>query len=247
MDHDAHGFPMRTLRDSLWFWIGLVASSLGAAERGPLQHPMMGVANGCFVETVAFLDHWQDNAGPEAWARLLQWGAMEDEEIVMGHAVGLCEAQGVLWSWDINHGWNRLPVAAAERDRVESVAAPVLARYPRVTARHPTFRFDFPQAAASAPPVAQPAHPNRSIRDASIVGAALARRRPVNVVTFKHVDAGTEQESAAVVFLFHGRYCVYVPEHGTVPFRARGGIENLRLIQELLRRSYPGASGVKKL
>ena len=53
--------------------------------------------------------------------------------------------------------------------------------------------------------------------------------------------------AAAVVFVFHGRYCVYVPEHGTVPFRARGGTENLRMIQELVRRFYPGASGFKKL
>lgn len=238
---------MRVLRLFLLGLIGLATVSLRAAERGPLQHPLMGVANGCFVETVAFLDHWQEAVGTESWARLLQWGALEDEESVMGHAVGLCEAKGVLWSWDINYGWNRLPTPAADRERVEAVAAPVLARYPRVTARYPTFRFDFPQAAASTIPVAQPANPNPSVRDASIVGAALARRRPVNVVTFKRTEAGAEKESAAVVFLFHGRYCIYVPELGTVPFRARGGTENLRLIQELVRRSYPGASGFKKL
>ena len=50
------------------------------AEKPPLQHAMLGVANGCFVETVAFLDRWNDSNGADAWARLLQWGAREDEE-----------------------------------------------------------------------------------------------------------------------------------------------------------------------
>ena len=49
------------------------------------------------------------------------------------------------------------------------------------------------------------------------------------------------------MFVFHGRYCIYVPEMGTVPFRVRGGVENLRLIQEALRRVFPGAIDVQKL
>lgn len=225
-------------------WSPLAAAGTAAP---PLQHAMMGVANGCFVETVAFLDHWQESAGPEAWARLLQWGAKEDDEVVMGHAVAICEARGALWSWDINFGWTKLPVDTAQREKPEVVAPPVLANYPRVNARYPTFRFDFPQTPGATPPVARPAHPNTSVRDASIVGARLARRRPVNLVSFKRLENGVEAESAAVVFLFHGRYCIYVPEMGTVPFRVRGGTENLRLVQELVRRAFPGASGFKKL
>jgi hypothetical protein len=38
-----------------------------------------------------------------------------------------------------------------------------------------------------------------------------------------------------------------VPEVGTVPFRTRGSVENLRLVQELLRRIFPGTGGLKKL
>jgi hypothetical protein len=49
------------------------------------------------------------------------------------------------------------------------------------------------------------------------------------------------------VFVFHGRYCIYVPEIGTVPFRVRGDVANLRLIQDLLRRGFPGVTGVTKL
>lgn len=218
-----------------------------ATEKPPLQHPMMGVANGCFVETVAFLDHWTETNGAEAWARMLQWGAREDEEAVMGHAVAICQSRTALWSWDINFGWTKLPVDQAQREAVDAVAAPVLNRYPKITARFPAYRSDFPQNPSPAPPVAQLTNTNTSVRDASIVGAQLAKKRPVNVVLFNYGPGEEKRESAAAVFVFHGRYCVYVPEVGTVPFRTHGGVENIRLIQELLRREFPGVTGVKKL
>lgn len=233
---------------AVWFWVGLVGALPGApAEKPSLPHAMLGVANGCFVETVAFLDHWKQVNGAEAWARLLQWGAREEEETVMGHAVAICEARGALWSWDINYGWTKLPVDPAQREAAETVAVPVLKKYPKVTARFPTYRFDFPQPPPTAAPTAQPAQANASWRDASIAGARLATVRPVNVVRFTHGLGDVKHQSAAAVFLFHGRYCIYVPELGTVPFRARGGVENLRLIQELLRRAFPGATDVRKL
>lgn len=165
----------------------------------------------------------------------------------MGHAVAICEVRGALWSWDINFGWSKLPTAVSEREDTAIVAAPVLQRYPRTTARYPTYRYDFKQSPSATPPIAQPAHANASFRDASIVGATLARHRPVNVVRFSHGASETKTESAAAVFVFHGRYCVYVPEAGTVPFRVRGDVANLRLIQQLLRRVFPGVGAVTKL
>jgi hypothetical protein len=239
--------PVLILLWTTWLAAAVLAAEK-KAEAPPLQHPMMGVANGCFVETVAFLDHWKQARGSESWARLLQWGAREEEEVVMGHAVAVCEWRGALWSWDINFGWAKLPTAAEHKDRAELVAPPVVGKYPRVTWRYPTYRFDFPQTAGNTPPVAQPGNPNHSIRDASIVGAQLARTRPVNVVVFDRVEkSGEKKQSAAVVFRFHGRYCIYVPEMGTVPFRLQGGTENLRLIQDCVRRAFPGASNFKKL
>ncbi|HVS53519.1 MAG TPA: hypothetical protein VHD62_14285 [Opitutaceae bacterium] len=217
------------------------------AEKPPLAHEMMGVANGCFVETVAFLDRWREAQGEEAWARMLQWGAKEEEEVVAGHAVAVCEARGKLWCWDINFGWKPVPVDVAQREDPTTVSASILARYPKVSAYFPVYRFDFPQPAMDAPPAAQPADENPSVRDASLVGVRLARHRPVNVVRFTREGGGEAKESAAAVFLFHGRYCVYVPEVGTVPFRVRGGVENLRLILECLRRMAPGAMNVRKL
>ena len=241
--------PVKPRLRFLAFAALVVATARAAAPamKPPLQHAMLGVANGCFVETVAFLDQWNEAHGGDAWARLLQWGAREDEEVVMGHAVAVCESRGALWCWDSNFGWTKLPVEVAQRDNVATVAVPVLKRYPKVTARFPTYRNDFPQTPGAAKPVAQVTATNTSVRDASIVGAQLAKKRPVNVVRFSHGPEDAKQESAAAVFVFHGRYCVYVPEMGTVPFRVRGDVGNLRLIQELLRRAFPGASGVKKV
>lgn len=227
--------------------LAVVRAVAAPTEKPPLQHTMLGVANGCFVETVAFLDRWNETLGGEAWARLLQWGAREDEEVVMGHAVAVCESRGALWCWDSNFGWTKLRVKVTERDNVTIVAAPVLQRYPKITARFPTYRFDFPQTANGVAPLVQLTAANTAIRDATIVGAQLAKKRPVNVVRFSYGPDDAKQESAAAVFVFHGRYCVYIPEIGTVPFRVRGDVANLRLIQELLRRGFPGVSGVKKL
>ena len=225
----------------------LVGTDAAPVEKPPLQHAMLGVANGCFVETVAFLDRWSETHGPEAWARLLQWGAREDEEVVMGHAVGICESRGALWCWDSNLGWTKLPVDVGQREDVAAVAAPVLKRYPKVTARYPTYRHDFQQTPKPAAPAVQLTAASTAVRDATIVGAQLARKRPVNVVSFSYGPDEAKQESAAAVFVFHGRYCVYVPEIGTVPFRVRGDVANLRLIQTLLRRGFPGVTGLKKI
>lgn len=249
----------RLSRGSIQFAVSRVALTLLAllittcpgfsapAENIPLRHEMLGVANGCFVETVVFLDRWAEVNGPDAWARLLQWGAREDEEVVMGHAVAICEVRGALWCWDGNFGWMKLAIDAAQRDAAEVVAVPVWKKYPKVSARFPLYRADFPQVPASVMPVAQLTNSSAAIRDASIVAAHLAKRRPVNAVRFYYRAGEEKRESAAAVFVFHGRYCVYVPEIGTVPFRVRGDVANLRLIQDLLRRGFPGVTGLEKL
>ena len=73
----------RVKSGQLLFLLGsILVGSLRAAEKPPLPHEMMGVANGCFVESVVFLDHWHEVFGEEAWARMVQWGAKEDEEVV---------------------------------------------------------------------------------------------------------------------------------------------------------------------
>jgi hypothetical protein len=230
------------------FWAVLVAAStaLVAAEKPPMAHAPMGVANGCFVESVALLDAWRERAGAESWAKLLRWGAKEEEEVVAGHAVAVVERQGKLWCWDVNIGWAALPVDSAQRNLVDLVAGPVVARYPKVTVQFPLYMADFPQPPGGLV-AAQPSSVNPAIRDVSAVAERLARRRPVNVVVFTQGSGGAARENAAAVFVFGGRYCVYVPDRGTVPFRVQGGVENLRLIQQLLRRITGDVGVVRKL
>ena len=234
-------------------WLGLVffwATGAFAAEKPPLRYVPMGVANGCFVESVVFYDTVHENFGDDAWCRVLQWGAKEDEEIVTGHAVAVFEQHGRLWYWDVNRGCTALSVEPAQREEVAKVAAPILAKYPRITAYFPLYRYDFTQAPDPAPP-----DENRAViqtdlvfRDALLAGARLAKHRPVNVVQFSFVVDGETRQSAATVFIFNGRFCIYFPERGTVPFRSRAlAIQNLRLIQEAIRRQYPGAQFLKPL
>jgi len=229
-------------------WI-VAAVGAGAAEKPPLAHAPLGVANGCFVETVALLDEWQGRRGAEPWAKLLRWGAKEEEEVVAGHAVAVIEAQGRLWCWDVNFGWSAQATEVGQRENVERVAGPIVARYATVKAQYPLYMADFPQAAGAVAPRGTGAAEmaaNASWRDAATVAERLAQRRPVNLVTFTYGPEGQRKASAAAVFVFGGRYCLYVPEIGTVPTRARGGVENLRLIQELLRRICVGAGDVRK-
>jgi hypothetical protein len=237
----------------LWLGLAVVTGTEARtpAEKPPpppLQHPTMGVENGCFVESVVFSDAFQEKYGPTAWVRLLQWGATEEEEVVAGHAVAVCQVRDRLWCWDINSGFSVLPVPPALRENVEKVAAPILVHYPKISAYAPLYRREFPQAPDPAPPTARLTETDLAVRDATVAAARLARHRPVNVVGFTYIDGeGGRRRSAAAVFVFNGRYCIYAPEYGTVPFRVRGSLKNLRLIQELLRRMFPGAFEVRPL
>lgn len=220
----------------------LGAPASGAVPAPPLKYSSLNVADGCFVDSVAFYDAWLERQGASAWCRVLQWGAKEDEEIVAGHAVAIFEHQGKLWAWDVNTGFSPLTVAVSEKEQVEAVAAPVTAPYPSITARHPTYRHDFPQTITAEPPAEVSYSETTALRDASRVAARLGRYRPVKLVEFSYPSGGSTVQSAACVFVFHGRLCVYVPGHGTVPFRARAlSVENLRQTQELLRRIHPGS------
>ena len=57
--------------------LGGLALLRGApAERPPVAHAPMGVANGCFVESVVLLDRWAGQGG-ESWRRLSAGGEAE--------------------------------------------------------------------------------------------------------------------------------------------------------------------------
>lgn len=228
-----------------------LAWRLAAADRPvppPFPHARLDVANGCLVESVCFYDEFRERFGAEAWVRVLQWGAKEDEEVVAGHALAVFELRGQLWTWDVNFGFHPLNVPPIQRDDVDQIAPLVLVKYPHITPRYPLYRFDFPQEPAAKPPATMLLNDNAAFRDASLVAEKLARHRPVNLVQYSYVVEGETKTSAAAVFLFHGRVWIYCPDIGTVPFLARQKtVENLRQIQDCLRRLHPGAFAVKAL
>ena len=221
-----------------------------AAVKPPFPHEPLGVGNGCFVESVCFYDDFQEIFGPEPWVRVLQWGAQENEQVVAGHAVTVFELKGRLWAWDINFGFLPLDVPMDFREDLTRVAPLVWARYPRIKPSYPLYRYDAsPQQPEEHLPEVLATHEVAAFRDATRAGARLGAHRPVNVVQFSYIDDnGGTQQSAAAVFIFNGRVCVYFPERGTIPFiLVYRSIFNLRQLQQAFRNIYPGAFALKSL
>jgi hypothetical protein len=212
----------------------------------PFRYVPMGVSDGCFVESVALSDEVGARYGAETWRRVLQWGAKEDDEVVAGHAVAVFTHAEKVWAYDINFGFTALTIPTLHRDDPALVAAPLTAKYPKIIARFPVYREDAVKEPMRAPPALYEGVEERGLRDASLVAARLARYRRVGLVAFTYSQAGETRTTAAVVFVFSGRLCVYVSGYGTVPFRTRVlSIDNLRQLQLMLRRMYPGASELK--
>ena len=212
----------------------------------PFPHTPLNVANGCFVESVAFCDDFLDRYGASAWCRVLQWGAQEDAEVVAGHAVAVFELNGKLWCWDVNFGFSPQDTDPGKKETVALVAAPLIAKYPRISAYFPVYRLDTPQTPAAQPPAEISGLEDLGLRDASRVAVRLATHRPVKLVQFTFPKDGQTQPGAACAFVFNGRLCIYLPNVGTVPFRTTAlSVANLRQLQEMIRKVLPGATDLK--
>jgi len=226
-----------------------LASALAAAgaapAKPPFTHTPLNVANGCFVESVAFYDEFMEKNGDLAWCRLLQWGAKEEEEVVAGHAVAVFESGDKLWCWDVNFGFSAVEIDPAKRDDAVLVSAPLTARYPKVAAQFPLYRMDFPQTPPDQPPEELDPTNELGLRDASRVATRLARHRPVQLVQFIWLKGGASVPGSACAFVFNGRLCVYVPDIGTVPFHVPAvTVANLHQLQEALKRMCPGTGAL---
>jgi hypothetical protein len=225
----------------------LLVSSTLRADPAPFPYARIGVANGCFVESVMFGDELRTRFGGDIWYRILQWGAKEADEVVAGHAVVVFEHRDRLWSFDINHKFTAIQVPPAQRGDVGAVAKEATAPYlDKIVPRYPIYREDFPQAPDPTPPAPFDDVEERDLRDAGLVAARLARYRPVTLVEFTYPKDGESRRGAAVAFVYSGRLCVYSASAGTTPFRVKAlSVENRHQLQELLRRIYPGVSNVK--
>ena len=219
-----------------------------AAVKPPFIYEPLGVANGCFVESVCFYDHYQELFGSDQWIRVLRWGAKEGETLTDGHAVAVFELEGRLWAWDINFGFLPLDVPLDAREDIARVTPPILAKYPGIVPQYPLYFLDLKQPPETHAPEVMSTNENLAFRDATVAAARLAEHRPVNVVQFSYVENGETKQSVAAVFIFGSRVCVYFPERGTYPFiLAQRSILNLWQLRYAFERVYPGASSLKSL
>jgi len=229
-----------------WAVLLVAAVVAHAAEPGtrgtPFKFRALGVGNPCFVDSVRFADTYLGGrkAGGSRWVRVLRWGTLDDDYAMgPGHAVAIFQWRGGLFLFDINNGVRKLTVPPARREDLHEVTAAVLSLYPQVkqtgamllddswSRRRPGLRGA----------LAGPATPG--FRAAERVAKALAKCREVRVLRFSYLEKGKRRESAAAVFPFDRRLCLYVPERGTVMHKqVAPDLDDDRLILLKLERCF---------
>jgi hypothetical protein len=215
----------------------------------PFAYESLGVRNSCFVESVHFYDvytAWRAE-GDASWVRVLQWGNQEgDYKISSGHAVAVYVAKGKLCGYDINFGFWPIDVPVEKRADLTEVGPKVFVHYPQFKPVFARYRKDFQQQSPTKPPDFLFYHAKQDVRDVTRVASELGRYRPVSVVEFNYQENGVRQESAAAVFVFGGRLCVYLPRGGTHISRPLvRAFHDLNLASYVIRRLYPGATDIR--
>lgn len=216
----------------------------------PFSYEPLAVRNSCFVESVHFYDRYlerQSRADGPPWARVLQWGNQEgDFKIGSGHAVTVFTRASQLFYYDVNFGVLPLAVPAERRGDITDVGPAVFARYPKFRPIFARYREDFPQVPPRKRADFLFYHPNGDVRDATRVASELGRHRPVRVIEFDVTENGQKRASAAAVFVFAARVCIYFPAHGTHVSRPHdGSVDDLRYLSAVVRRLFPGAGPVR--
>jgi hypothetical protein len=250
--------PPRIFFSSVLVVIGLIFTGCQAfipmtppppKMKPPFPYESLGVRNSCFVESVHFYDvytAWKVG-GDAGWARVLQWGNQEgDYKISTGHAVAVYVTEGRLCGYDINFGFWPVDVPVAKRADLSEVGPKVFAHYPRFRPVFARYREDFSQQVPPKPPEFLFYHANPDVREATRVASELGRYRPVSVVEFNFTEKGVRQESAAAIFVFGGRLCVYLPRGGThISSPLVRAFHDLNQATAVIKRFYPGATDIK--
>ena len=222
-------------------------AALALAEPPPLSHALVGLPEGCVVESVLLADAFKEAYGPDTWVRVLKWGAEKDEETVVGHAVAVCEVKGALWCWDCNFGWKKLKAQPADKDNADALAPEITAHYPQISPKFPTLLEVIDQDADASPPSGATSNPDSSAQQVALAAAALAKHRPVYAVAFNYGPDDQPKPGAAVVFSYSGNICVYSPDCGTCWCRARGSVRNAHVVSAMLHRMLPGTRDIHPL
>lgn len=222
---------------------------IAGTEKAPFAYERLAVRNGCFVESVHFYDQYfkKQRDGEISWAQVLEWGNQEgDLKIRSGHAVTVFAAKDQLWYYDVNFGVQPVDLPLDRRNDITDVTPKIFAKYPQFRPILARYRYDFPQQAEKKKTDHLFYHANPDIRDATKVASQLGRMRPVRVVEFDLKPGDKSQASAAAVFTFGRRVCIYFPRQGTFESpRFLGSVDDLRFIERIVQRLYPGAGNVR--
>jgi hypothetical protein len=218
------------------------------AMSDPFAFEALPVPHGCFVDAVRFFDAY--HRGPLAgapghggWAKILQWGAREDFSIGPGHAMTVFVWQDRLHAFDGTGGFVALDLPAEAGAALERVGPPLFARYPQFDPVLPHYLDD--RWLSPGTGVLRTGRPGNDAawRHAERVAEALGQHRRVHLVRFTYRQGGEERASAAAVFLFQHRLCLYLPELGTMVTRVPvPSVDNLPLIESRLRRALGAES-----
>jgi hypothetical protein len=228
---------------------GAAVSATGEPVRAPFYYEPLKVRNACFVESIRVYDQYlsRNIGGENGWVKVLQWGHREsDSKVGLGHAVTVFSWGGRLWTYDINHGFTQLAVAAERRADLTDVTPEIFAKYPHQIPVLATYWGDGFQQERTKVPEFLFYHANQDVRDVTKVASELGRNRPVKVVEFKFNEGGELKTGVAAAFLFGNRPCLYMPAKGTQIGRVRvTTIDDMRLLTVMLRQLYPNATDVK--
>jgi len=218
-------------------------------DKLPFSYEPLGVHNGCFVEAVNFYDHYFRKLKDDEtqWAQVLEWGNEEgDLKVRSGHAVTVFTLRDRLWYYDVNFGVRSLDLAVDRRSDLTDVGPKIFASYPQFRPILARYRYDFSQQPAKKPVDFLFYHANPDVRDATRVASELGRIRPVSVAEFDLKPGDKTQVSAAAVFTFGRRVCVYFPRQGTFEApRFVGAVDDLRFINQIVRHFYPEAGNLR--
>lgn len=219
------------------------------AEKLPFSYEPLGVHSSCFVESVHFYDRYfqKIEANEARWAQILEWGNREgDFEIHTGHAVTIFALNHQLWSYDVNFGVQPIDVPIERRGDLSDISPKIFAKYPQFRPILARYRYDFPQEAPKKLVDFLFYHANPDVRDVTRVANELGRVRPVRVAEFDLKGARKNQGSAAAVFTFGRRVCLYFPRQGTFESpRYVGAVDDLKYITRVVRQLYPTAENIR--
>jgi hypothetical protein len=218
----------------------------------PFNYAPLGVRNSCLVESVRFYDafHTPARGGPGGWVRILQWGndAGNLRHITLGHAVAVCLVRDMLWMYDVNFGFVPLRTPVEKRDDPSEISAEILAKYRLTKTAYLIYHQNMMSLPVQLPQKFTYLTGNADVREATKVASEIGRHRKTRVAGFVYHDkqTGRTQLSAAALFEFSGRLCVYFPSQGTLTTELHAdSLEDVRKVAALILQAYPGATDIE--